>query len=805
MLKRFISPRKRRRAVLALLACPLLLALLWPPPERWRDPGPVVSLRIEDRRGQLLREVLSDSEGRARWLPLADIPSDLVAATLCSEDRRFYRHPGLDPLAVLRAVVQNIRARRIVSGGSTITQQLARALEPRRRSLLGKLGEAWTALRLEIWMTKDEIIEQYLNRIPYGNQTFGIEAAARLYFGKPADHLSLAESAFLAVLPRAPTAMDPYRREARAVRAQRALIQRMEHDGFVTPEEARRALNEPLRLVPANRQFRAPHFCDWLLAELPISLRHHARTLRTTIDAELEAEIERRLAKHVQRLEQERISQAACVVLDARTGEILAMAGSRDFFAENDDGQVNGATALRQPGSSLKPFTYALAMERRLAAPATVIADIETRLTTEGGLFQPVNYDRDYHGPVRLRQALACSYNVPAVRVAALLGTPALLDLLRQLGFDHLTQTPTHYGLGLTLGNGEVQLLENVRAYSSLASGGVLKSARAVHDIRGPDGRVIEQGVLPPDRRIFSPEVSFMIGDILADPVARMPAFGRDNLLELPFWCAVKTGTTKDYRDNWTLGYTPEFCAGVWAGNFDGSPSKSISGAVGAAPLLHDVFMLLYDRRPAPAPPTPPPGLERRSVCLLSGEQPTEICQAADEWFFTNWPQLPPCTYHRVVRIDARNGLLAPPGCDGPEIEPRVFVVPPVEYRAWALEKGIPTVPQKISPLYGQAPVAEIAAPPPGRPPVITVPEPDAIYKIDPVLRREFQSLTFRGVFPEGTVSAIWTIDGNDMEPRSSPFQQQWTLVPGTHTVVARAIGPWGETASAQRSFRVLP
>lgn len=594
------------------------VSLFIPFPRTTLEPASVISLRILDRDGNLLREVLSDEEGRSRWVFLPNISQNVILATLAAEDSRFYEHPGIDIRAITRAVIQNIRARKAISGGSTLTQQVVKNIYRFPRNWFWKMVEIWYALRLEISRSKDEIITQYLNRIPYGNQTFGINAASWFYFDKPPAHLSLAEAAFLAGLPRGPSLYNPYRHEYRAKKRQREVLRRMLNKGMITREEYRRALIEPLNLVPPERSFRAPHFSDLVLSRISPRERQSISSIRTTLDFQLQKDVEVLVKNYVQSLKKWEVSNAAVLIMDNKRGEILSLVGSANFFDSDHSGQVSGAVSLRQPGSALKPFTYALALEQGMT-PATLILDTEIRIRTKGMDYVPRNYDGKFHGPIRLREALACSYNVSAVKVLERIGMESLLHRLKKLGFESLDRGVDYYGLGLTLGGGEVTLLELTRAYSTLARSGVFKKEKIfleIKDIQGkaksfPEGSSV---------RVFSPQVSYIITHILADRDARIPAFGEGSVLSLPFPSAVKTGTSGNFRDNWAMGYTPHYTVGVWVGNFDGSPMRSVSGVSGAGPLFRDIMLLLEKReKRSNFGFTTPEGLVEVYVCPQSG------------------------------------------------------------------------------------------------------------------------------------------------------------------------------------------
>jgi len=743
--------KRRRRLVLGLALAGLLLAGLssfyWPFPGTRLNPAPVISLRILDRNNLLLRQVLSDEGGRCHWVTLKEVSPRLLQALVAAEDKSFYRHSGVNPYAVLRAFFQNLRRSRVVSGASTITQQLVRNIYHKRRTILSKVFEAWMAVRLEHTLSKDQILVQYLNRIPFGNQAFGIEAASRLYFNKPAGQLSLAEAAFLAGLPRSPSQLNPYRSFRPAKARQEEVLDRMQKLGYISRQDLERSLAEPLVVISEKESFRAPHFCDFILFGLPPSQRRELSEVRTTLDSGLQDKVETLLASHLRTLVGRGISNGAAIVLDNATGEVLAMAGSKDFFDAVHDGQVNGALSPRQPGSTIKPFTYALSLESGWTA-ASVIEDGQVQFPAVGGAFRPKNYDLKFHGPVRMRAALACSYNIPAVSVLQALGTGRLYLKLKALGFDSLKKDSDYYGLGLTLGDGEVTLLELVRGYTALARGGAYLGERSVLSLIDKKGRRLNP---PPSQQassVYTPQAAYIITDILADADARVPSFGYHSPLSLPFPAAAKTGTSKDFRDNWTIGYTPRFTVGVWVGNFDGSPMANVSGITGCGPLYRDIMLLLEKDKEA-REFICPPGLVKAVVCPLSGLKPNPNCPGrAQELFIAGTEPAAVCALSHKGRSS-----------DGPR----------------------PAGPRE-----------------PGRPASLRVlfPQEGDIFKLDPILRKKFQSIKLRAGLPSGHEirSVTWWVNGQSLGPSQAPYVKNWTLAPGTYAIKVTAEDSGGRT-----------
>ncbi len=769
-----MRPKTRGNLVLAAVAVAgLACASTYLPFPRARlKPGPSVSLRLTDRRGVLLREVLSEAGGRSAWLSSGAVPPDLVRATVAAEDRSFFAHGGLSLPSIARALAQDLRRGRIVSGASTITQQTVRNILPSRRTLVAKAREAWMALRLEHTLSKSEILLQYLNRACYGNSAYGAEAAARLYFDKPASLLSLAESAYLAVLPRSPSAVNPGRGPETALRRQKALLEAMAGRGWVSRDEALRAEREPIRPRGEGTAFRAPHFCEAVLAAMDPDAKSSAASVRTTLDAALQDKVEALLDGHVRALAAKGVTNGAVIVLDNATGEVLAMAGSRDFLDEAASGQVNGALSPRQPGSALKPFLYALALEKGWT-PATLLDDVPDEFPAPGGAYQPRNYDRSFHGRVRLRTALACSYNVPAVRTAAEVGDDVFLARLRRLGFEGLDRPPDHYGLGLSLGNGEVTLLELAGAYASLARGGLRVRERMILAVARKDGRTVPLPAVAAPERTVDERAAWLITNVLADRDARVPAFGYRSPLTLPFPCAAKTGTSKDSRDNWAAGYTTRVTVAVWIGNFDGTPMRGISGVTGCGPLFHDV-MLAAHAESAPGPFPEPPGIVRRTICPASGELARPDCPGAMAEVFAEGAE--PATR---CGMDHRPAETLPGAAVRAEWTEEVrFQPPPAEDR-----RSRPA--RKVSPFKDIAAVS------------ILSPSDGSIYKLDPVLRAEFQAVRLKARAPEGAGEIEWRVDGRSLGRAALGASLSWRLSPGSHTIEAR------DAAGAARSAAV--
>ncbi|MBK9517553.1 MAG: transglycosylase domain-containing protein [Anaeromyxobacter sp.] len=665
------------RLALALLGAALLSAsafVLAPLPAGLLERRPVAAVRFTDREGGLLREVASRADGRAVPLPPDEpVPPLVQAAFVASEDARFGRHPGVDPLALARAAWQDLRARRVVSGGSTLAMQLARALVPRPRTLLGKVQEALWALRLQAHLDDQAVLRAYLDRVPLGPDLFGVESAAGRYFARPARTLSAGQAALLAALARAPSRLDPWRRPEALAAPRRAVLARMARLGHLTAEEARLAGAAPLDLTPPTRAFAAPHLVEALVGSLGALGLERATRVETTLDPSLQADVEAILAGELQA--DERLPNAAALVVDNQSGEVLAYAGSAAFHDGAAGGQNDGVRARRQPGSALKPFAYGLGLARGFT-PATLLPDVEVAFGTPVGAWMPRNYDRREHGPVRLRAALQNSYNVPAVHLVEALGVDQLLQTLRAAGFTSLEGDAARYGAGLVLGNGDVTLRELARGYRGLARGGLLEPLREVRAAWDAAGRPLAPAAeLAPRRFLPAPAVA-LLTDVLSDEAARAPAFGLDNALRLPFRVAAKTGTSRASVDNWTVGYTAERTVAVWVGSFDGRPMRQVSGIAGAGPIFARVLARAMRGLPA-APLVDRRAFQPARVCPLSGRLAGPACPGGlEEVFLPGSAPTAPCDMHLLAGGRGRERPVL-------DLGPR--------YRAWAKAEGLQT------------------------------------------------------------------------------------------------------------------
>jgi penicillin-binding protein 1C len=586
---------------------------------------PDQSIEFRDRNGLLLGKLLSHSQDQHTWVKLSSVSPLFTQAILAAEDQDFYHHGPLDLAAIARAIFQAIQTQKIESGASTITMQLARMLGDRPRHLGSKLAEIWVAWRLAAGMNRTEILTAYVNRLPMGGNIYGIEAASQTYFGISAQSLSLSQATLLAAIPNNPSRFNPYHHFPALKQRQRYILDRLVATGQISASQGDRAYQEPLTLQPRSANIvAAPHFLFWLASQLP---KDHPYQIRTTIDLPLQQFVETQLREVISRLKIHNVHQGAVLVLDNHSGQVLAYAGSKDYVDAEALGGNDGVQSLRQPGSTLKPFLYELALEKRIIHPNTILADVPTHYAIPGAkLYSPSDYSSQFAGPVRVRLALANSLNIPAVKVLEKVGVPQFLTRLQKLGFKHLNQPPEYYGLGLTLGSGEVNLWELANAYRAIALQGQVSPLVTTLPSQSKTNQPLILG-----------QISSwgLITDMLSDRYARAKSFGVESILNLPFATAVKTGTSSNFRDTWTVGFSRDYTVGVWVGNFDGEPMRQVSGVMGAAPLWNRIFLKLHELKP-PQAFDPPAQLISKPICALSGLKPTPACPLIVSEYF--WP-----------------------------------------------------------------------------------------------------------------------------------------------------------------------
>ena len=754
----------------SLVACSLLayarFAPLEAPELRATVPGTVVL----DAHGTVLERATQD--GMRIPVSLDRVAPRMLQATISAEDRRFLQHPGVDPIAIARAALGAVDQR---SGASTITQQLARRLylaDSSEPLALRKLHEASLALQLEANRSKGELLALYLNDIYYGRGAYGVEAAARLYFGVGAANLDLAHAAYLAGLPQRPSGYDPAPDPAPARARQGYVLGRMADDGWITADEARAAAALPIEVLPATGAPIAHEFVSLARAELarvrPDLAGRDGLVIETTLDAGLQREVERLMRIRLDEFRDRNVTDAALVAIEPGTGRILAFVASATDGDPAHGGDIDMVLTPRQPGSALKPFLYAAAFEHGFTA-ATPLLDVATSFPTEDGPYAPLDFDRSFHGVVPLRVALASSLNIPAVRTLDDLGLEAMLEMTRRFGLGTLTEVE-RYGLGLTLGGGEVRLLDLANAYAALGAGGRLAEPFAVARVRDAAGRVLYERAAATPARVLSPEDAYLLADILSDPDARIPGFGGVTPFDLPFAAAVKSGTSTGFRDNWTLGYTPDVAIGVWVGNADGTPMLNVAGVDAAGPIWHDAMsaaalaLTMHDfARPA--------GIVEATICAPTGLLPGPDCPAPVRELFVAGTV--PTATERYYARDA---------------EGRITVDPPIEARDWARAAGLA--------------VRADGSANQGDPLRLVVPVPGTVIYLAPELPA--QRAVFRAAVAAGIERVSFAVDGVAIgdAPAAAPWVE-WALAPGMHVASASARLPNGSLVTSTALFEV--
>lgn len=684
-LKQFVTNRKHIKAFIFWGALAgILLWLFWgiPLPTTLTSEQYPVSTKLFDRNGKLIYEIYT--EKRRSPVKLEELPDYIKEATLAIEDKDFYKHYGFSPAGITRALY-SILFKQKLEGGSTITQQLVKnVLLTPERTIRRKIREFALTLVVEAIYSKDQILEMYLNQIPYGGTAYGIESASELYFGKSAKDLSLSEATLLAGLPQSPTKYSPFgAHPENAKERQQTVLRRMLEDKYINEEELQKAKDEELKFTEVKAP-QAAHFALWIKEQLAEKygervVEQGGLRVTTTLDLDLQNFTQKAVATEVAKLKKNKVGNGAAIVTRPKTGEILAMVGSKDYFAEDEDGKVNVILSKRQPGSSIKPLNYALAIKDQKLTPATALADIPTCFRVVGQPpYCPDNYDGSFHGLVQTRFALGNSYNIPAVRVLALNGLENFINFAKDMGITTFTD-PSNYGLSLTLGGGEVRPFDMATAFGVFANSGVkvpLISILKVEDWKGKTLEKVDTEKIEGDR-ILPSEVTFLISHILYDNNARAQAFGESSFLNVRGHpeVSVKTGTTNDRRDNWTIGYARQAVVVTWVGNNDNTEmSGAVSGVSGASPIWNTVMREVlgkaedgvYGDEKGHAWPSQPEGVIGVSVCATTGVPPNATnadpgCATRFEYFIKGTVPSELKGGNQDIAIDKTTGQVAPP------------------------------------------------------------------------------------------------------------------------------------------------
>lgn len=795
------------------------------------------STRFVDRHGRLLYEVLPQEGGRHTTVPLEEIPLALRQATIATEDRGFYQHPGVDPFGVLRAAWINLRGGETLAGGSTITQQVARNLlleesERWQRSPRRKLREALLAWRLTRRFSKDEILALYLNQIYYGGMAYGVEAAAQTFFGLPVGDLDLAQCALLAGLPQAPALYNPFTDPLAAKERQEVVLELMQVSGYISVEERELAEREPLVYAEKPYPIEAPHFVMMARRELdelfsPEQLAGHGGlVVRTTLDLDWQKHADLAIAAQLEKLGRDEaglghnVDNAALVAIDPYNGEILSLVGSPDYFDAESSGAVNMAISPRQPGSALKPLVYAAALQPGNPnggwTAATMLLDVSTTFSTlDGEAYTPANYDLKEHGPVLVREALASSLNIPAVIALDHIGLEKLTNFAQKMGISTLND-PASYDLSLALGGGEVRLLDLTAAYGAFANGGLQVRPRLILTVTNLDGDILYEPPAPQRNRLLDERIAWLITDILADNDARRLGFGQFSVLRLDRPAAVKTGTTSNFHDNWTVGYTPELVVGVWTGNTNYEPMREVDGLSGAAPIWHQFIRAVSAGRP-PRDFPQPPGLVQVEICALSGMLPTEACSYRRwESFIEGTQPIQADTIVKEVIVDRYTGLLAD-GSTPPERQVRQTVLDlPPHAHPWARAQGLTLYRDLLAGGVGDAIPPRLPATIPVSPTLpgpegtshlrLVSPPQNGVYRLSPGFESSAQRILLEVVGDSRLREVTIWVDGSMVARiEFAPYRAWWVLSEGDHQAWAEAVLEDGEhVVSNQVSFSVI-
>ncbi len=775
------------------------------------------ALKIYDRNSVLISTVFPKYGGFFEEVEYKDLSANLINAVISAEDKNFFHHSGIDYRSVIRAFLSNLIRGRVVSGGSTITQQLAKNIIPRRRTYINKFYEALDAIRLERNLSKEEIITEYLNRIFFGNNCYGAGAASDLYFHKSTKDLNNNEAAVLASIIKSGTKFNPYKFEERLNSRRIYVLSKMKNNNFITDEDYIKYINEKPKIYDDKEKytFKTPHFTMYARESLDKLKYTEVTELRTTLDYNMQKEAVLVISNSSQSLHTFNVRNISCIILNAKTGEVLSMIGSMDYFDAETHGAVNGSTALRQAGSTLKPFMYAYLFDKG-ESPASVIADIKTYINSPGGDYIPENFDHKYRGPVTIRDALANSLNIPAVKWLARYSIKDFQNILLKSGLSSIDKNPDYYGYSLVLGSAEVRLIDLASAYSIFPNSGIFINHYSITSLKKANGEVI---TLPKktSRKVISEESAYLITSILSDRNARMGSFRSYKGIVYPFSVAIKTGTSKGSRDAWAVGYTKDYIVGLWLGDFAGSEMINITGGNGAVPILYDLFAML-NKSHKETEWNKPDTIIKKEICLISGKLRGEFCKETriEEFSHINIPK-DECDVHNLyIKINSDGSVTA-----------KVFINMPSEYNGWIKEQQIERPNHqwtKIDSIYEYNRIknninyqngnfentliynsvnevdinnesSEIKI---GNAQRLSIKEPadNSVYSIDSSLPIEYQNIFISSYIPKNIVSAVLFCNNEAIADISELKKEyiRWNLKYGDYTFYIEAKTDEGET-----------
>ena len=733
----FFKGRKKRLVIFCLILILLIIGITYFASfdrEAFKKNAYSYSTTFYDRSGKPLRTFFSSDETYSQICRLSEISPHFLRAIVLIEDKKFYNHKGIVLSSLFRALWQNIKGSRIVSGGSTITMQVAKLVyNHKKRTIFNKISEIFSALKFELHLSKSEILEAYINLLPFGNMVYGVKEASGYYFGKDPSQLSLNQAIYLALIPKSPSRYNPGRHMPFLKKRWERILEIFKNKNHITPDEYQRARSEGIRFQMNRAPILAPHFID--LVKERYGKKKIPEQVHTTLDYQVQNELEGIIREHLVRLKPYNVNSAAAVIIDNRSHQVIGFMGSPDYFDVENSGYVNLAVSLRQPGSTLKPFVYGVALESGYTT-ASILPDI--RFPTRGGFF-PKNHDGKEHGPLRLRIALACSYNIPAFYLAMKLTPIEVIRKLKQAGFSYIKADSGFYGETIALGSGEVRLLDLVTAYSAFANKGMLYSPAFI------------QGEPVTGKRIFDEMTAFLIWDILADPSARFASFGYNSSMNLPFPVAIKTGTSKGFRDKWAVGVNSLYTIGVWIGNPNGEDMRDTTHIGNVPTILRDIFLALQSDWTVGAVEKPD-GIVKETICPLSGERVSENCpDSVEEYFYESSLPQKRCSWHT-----RENGRLK---INYPEL-----------YRLWAVKNnpeeavGIETAQRRR----------------------ISFPQQGDFFYISDAIPRQDQQITFEVMGFEPGERIDYYLDGALYERAVYPQFPIWQLKKGDHTLAVK-------------------
>jgi penicillin-binding protein 1C len=719
--------------------------------------NPIPSTIILDKDNKIRRVTLAPDEMWRIPIKSEEISLSLKKVVVAYEDRHFYYHLGINPISIFRSLIANSKAGKIVQGGSTITMQIARLMEPKPRTVKNKIIEIFRALQLELRYSKKEILTFYFNLAPYGGNIVGVGAASYLYFNKNPKHLSLGECCLLAAIPNSPNNLRPDINFNAAKKSRLKVLNLLLNQNKISFKEKNEAQTEPLPNQRFPLPFKIPHLSNLLIQKYPLFT-----SINTNINSDIQHLAETVLTKHLSPLEKMGITNGAVVVIENSNHQLRALVGSKDFFDRQNSGQVNGALAPRSPGSALKPFIYALGIENGLISPESLLFDVPVEYSG----YRPVNYDDTYHGAVTVREALIRSLNVPAVNLYAKLGEDGIYTFLKEAGISTLPQPQNYYGLSLILGGCGVNLLELTNIYAGLANSGKFKPVRLlINDVDFEGKKLLNNGTC------------FILSELLSE--LRRPELPSvwEYSINMPK-VAWKTGTSYGHRDAWSIGYTPQYTIGVWVGNFDGKGVPELIGAEAAAPILFSLFNALNEPSPN-AWFIQPETVKERQVCTISGMPLGENCVSAKEELYI--PGISPylkCNLHQQIFVDTKTEKRLCSHCRvGKNYEGKIVEKWPVEIATWMVRNGyrLDLIPEHDPLCF------KIMS---GKKPIILSPTAQTEYKIRPGINLKYQKILLDATVSNETKTIYWFLDGKLIFSGKPTDKAFFIPTQGIHSVI---------------------